>query len=105
MLIEIVLLYFLCKKIIQLAEQKNVPKTRWVMTTIFYWILGSSLANVLLIYALGIDISSIKKDEIIKMLMEHSMYFMFAGLSGGYLGYLFTRKRIEDLPDAGGTIE
>jgi hypothetical protein len=27
------------------------------------------------------------------------LYLMFAGMLGGYLGYLFTRKRMEDLPE------
>lgn len=103
---DLIILVYLCFKIAGLAEQKNVSKIRWVLTTIFYWILGSTLANMLVMYALGIHQMNITKSEdLLNVMIEHSMYFMFAGLSGGFLGYLFARKRIENLPDYNGTIE
>lgn len=112
-MLEIILLIYLCTKIAKLAGQKNVSKTRWILTTIFYWILGGMLANMLLVYALGIDINvDIEKGDMFenfKIVLEsfkpYSMYFMCSGLLGGYLGYLFTRKRIEDIPDSNDAIE
>ena len=99
---DIILLIFFCFKIAALAKQKNVSKIRWIMTTVFYWIIGGLFASSLLIFALGIDI---EKSNMLEVMIENSMYFMLAGLLGGYLGYLFTRKRLEELPDANNAIE
>ena len=103
---DIIILIFLCFKIAALAGQKNVSKTRWVLKTILNWIAGEVFGIFLLSYVLmatgRIDPETIKPfGEITKELF----FIMCAGLLGGYLGYLFTRKRIEDLPDSNNAIE
>jgi uncharacterized membrane protein YfcA len=105
-MLEIILLYFLCKKNAALAEQKKASKRRWVLTTIFNWILGEVSGIFLLSYILMI--AGHLDPEAVQPFgeMNKEMFFiMCAGLLGGYLGYLLTRKRLEDLSEADGTIE
>lgn len=99
---EIILLIYLCNTIAKLAGKKNVSKRRWVITTVFYWIAGEIIGYLLLLATLGIDL---EKEDGAKVLADNILYIMFAGLLGGYLGYLFTRKRLEDLPDSDEIIE
>lgn len=101
-MLEIILLIYLCTKNAKLAEQKNVSKRRWVLTTVLYWMLGGGFATAVLIIVLGIDI---EKDTFLNVMIENSIYFTCSGLLGGYLGYLFTRKRMENLPDSNNAIE
>ena len=98
---DIILLIFLCTRIAALAEQKNISKTRWVLTTVFYWITGE-VFGMFLLYSLlqymgRIDTVDIKQ---LSEMTKEIFCVMCAGYLGGYLGYLFTRKRMEELPDS-----
>lgn len=101
-MLEIILLIYLCTKNAKLAEQKNVSKRRWVITTVFYWLAGEAVGIVLLMTVIPIDAEMIQGGQEPKV---EFLYLMLAGLLGGYLGYLFTRKRMEDLPDSNDAIE
>lgn len=101
-MLEIILLIYLCNKIAKLSEQKNVSKRRWVLTTILYWISGEALGIFLVMTVIPVDADMFQPG---KDLSKEFIYIMCAGLLGGYLGYLFTRKRMEDLPDADGRVE
>ena len=93
---EIILLIFLCNKNAKLAEQKNVSKRRWVLTTVFYWITGELLGIMLLMTVIHVNAEMLQAGQAFS---KELLYLMFAGMLGGYLGYLFTRKRMEDLPE------
>lgn len=101
-MLEIILLIYLCTKNAKLAEEKNVSKRRWVITTVFYWLAGEALGIVLLMTIISVDAEMLQGG---KEISAELLYLMLAGLLGGYLGYLFTRKRMEDLPDSNDAIE
>ena len=98
-MLEIILLIYLCTKNAKLAEQKNVSKRRWVITTVFYWLAGEAIGIVLLMTVIPVDAETLQAGG------QEFLYLMCSGLLGGYLGYLFTRKRMEDLPDSNDAIE
>ncbi|WP_299252562.1 hypothetical protein [uncultured Cytophaga sp.] len=96
-MLEIVVLYFLCKKNALLAEQKKLSKSRWVITTIFYWILFEILMIALFSSFVKMDAEVIQEA---KTITNELLLMMGAGLLGGYLGYLLVRKRLENMPDS-----
>jgi uncharacterized paraquat-inducible protein A len=98
-MLEIVVLYFLCKKNALIAEQKEASKARWVITTIFYWVMGEILLITLFVSIVKIDLVAIQEA---KAITKELLLMMGAGLLGGYLGYLFVRKRLEDMPRPNG---
>ena len=89
-------MYFLCKKNASLAEQKGVSKIRWILTTFFYWVLFEILMMTLFVSIVKIDLEAIQEA---KTITKELLFMMGSGLLGGYLGYLFVRKRIESLPE------
>ncbi|HSY62830.1 MAG TPA: hypothetical protein VK796_13190 [Cytophaga sp.] len=101
---DIILLIFLCTRIARLAEEKKISKTRWILITVFYWILGEAF-GVLLLLSLLISLGRVDPETIQPLgeATKEMVFIMCTGYLGGYLGYLFTRKRIEDLPDSNDT--
>jgi hypothetical protein len=101
-MLEIILLIYLCNKNGKLAEEKNVSKRKWVLTTVLYWLAGEALGIFLLMTINPIDPEIFQGG---KEIGGEFLYLMCAGLLGGYLGYLLARKRIEDLPNSNNEIE
>ncbi len=79
-----------------MAEGKNLSKRKWIIRTILYWILGEVTGLVLLMSVIDIDAQKLQES---KTFSAELLYLMIVGIGGGYLGYLFTRKRLEDTPD------
>ena len=89
MLIEILLVFFLCRNISKMAERKDQPKRTWIIKTIQYWLLAEILMGCILIFGFGFDIEA-EQDQI---------YMSIIGSLAGFLGYLLVKKQLEELPD------
>jgi len=78
----------------KLAVSKNLPKWRWIIRTIMYWLLGDFTAMYLVMYLGGITITP----ETISGYTLEVFYVLAAGVLGGFLGYLLVKKQLEDYP-------
>ncbi len=85
-MLEIVLLFFLCKKIGVMATQKGLNPGRWKLYTVISWIAFEMLGCVTGIVVFGFD-----KNNLIELL-SFSILCAFGG-------FLFVRYRLENLPD------
>ena len=79
-MLELILLYFLCKKNASLAEQKGVSKIRWILTTFFYWVLFEILMMTLFVSIVKIDLEAIQEA---KTITKELLFMMGSGLLGG----------------------
>jgi hypothetical protein len=95
-MIEIFFLIYLCSQNSKLAALKNLSKRKWIIRTILNWILGEITGLILLMSVLNVDAQKLQEN---KEFSVELLYLMTVGICGGYLGYLFTRKRLEATPD------
>lgn len=96
LLIEIIVLIFLCRKNGQLAIQKGLKPNSWKLYTVLAWI-GAEFAGCLLAVALfvtpaGFDIKNMAQSD---MLAISTIAFFSA-----FGGYLIVRYILENKPDA-----
>ena len=93
---DILILIYLCYVISKLAASKNLPKGRWILRTVIYWMLGDFTAMYLvqLLAGITIDPDTLQSGTVtIEM-----FYVLFAGILGGFLGYLLVKKQLQDYP-------
>lgn len=90
---DLLILVYFCSVISKLAVSKNLPKWRWIIRTIMYWLLGDLTAMYLVMYLGGINITA----ETVTYTIE-IFYVLAAGILGGFLGYLLVKKQLEDYP-------
>ena len=91
---DLLILAYFCMVISKLAVSKNLPKWRWIIRTIMYWLLGDFTAMYLVMYLGGITITP----ETISGYTLEVFYVLAAGVLGGFLGYLLVKKQLEDYP-------
>lgn len=92
---DLFILAYLCVVISKLAVSKNLPKWRWIIRTIMYWLLGDLTAMYLVMYIGGI---SITPETLAAGYTIEVFYVLAAGILGGFLGYLLVKKQLEDYP-------
>jgi hypothetical protein len=82
-MIEIILLYFLCKHIGMMAQQKGLNPTAWKIYTILCWVGAEFLG-----FIIGMSLFGFNKNNLVG-LMGFALVCAFGG-------YLFIRKIIEN---------
>jgi hypothetical protein len=83
-MLEIIILYFLAKKIGATAIQKGLNPTRWKIYTVVAWLVGEIGGAV-------IGFSIFGKDDLMPLL--------FMALFGAFGGYLLVKYNLEKMPD------
>jgi hypothetical protein len=91
-MIEIIVLYFLCKNIGQLAVSKGLKPMAWKIYTILAWIAGELLGVVFGSVMFGVNI------EVYKYTNELGGLMLFA-LVCAFGGYLLVRRILEIRPN------
>ncbi len=91
-MIEIILLYFLCKHIGQLALSKGLKPLTWKIYTILAWIAAEFLGLILGVILFGVNLESLKNTSELSKLMLFALVCAFGG-------YLFIRKILENRPN------
>jgi len=95
-MLEIILLFFLCRKIGNIARGKGLKPFRWQLyTVISFFIFEGVGLNLALSW---LEIGEMKNmDQITKFMMQHPGVFLFS-LFTGFGGYLIVRKILESRP-------
>ena len=84
-MIELILLFFLSKKIGALARQKGLNSTRWIIFTILSWIVAE-------LFGIMIGILFFSKENVVSLVL--------VGLLFGVASYHGIRTLLQRLPDA-----
>lgn len=94
-MIEIILLFFLTRKIGRQAAEKGETPWKWKVSAVLTWFAAEFTGYGLFIFGTGI--ADPTKD------MFHVLMMAAFGLGSGYLGYLFTeymlKKKVESNPE------
>ena len=85
-MIEIIALYFLCKKNGTLAVQKGLPSLKWRLYTVLAWLIAEFIGLLL-----GVSIFGISKQSIYQV--------MGTGIFTAFGGYLLIKFILEKMPD------
>lgn len=93
---DIAILIYLCYVISKLAANKSLPKGRWILRTVIYWMLGDLTAMYLVQYLGGIKVTP----ESLQIPSMDMLYVLVAGILGGFLGFLLVKKQLQDYPAA-----
>jgi len=80
---EIILLYFLCRKIGKMAVEKGLRPGRWKLYTILYWILFECIGCYLAISLFGFSVNNI-------------VGLMAFAIVSAFGGYLLVRYKLEN---------
>lgn len=91
-MLEIIILYFLCKHIGKLALSKGLKPLPWKIYTILAWIAAEFIGVILGAVLFGINIETLKYTSELSRLMFFSLLCAFGG-------YLLVRKILENRPD------
>jgi len=83
-MLEIGILIYVCMEMSRLAESKNLSKRLWVLRTIFSWVLCEIVILTIVVEFFHID---------------NLFFLLFFGILGGFLGYLFTKRKLLDQPN------
>ena len=83
-MIEIILLFFLSKKIGILAEQKGLSSTRWIIITILAWIVAE-------MFGILVGFMFFSKDNLISILLVAILF--------GVASYHILRSFLQKFPD------
>lgn len=83
-MIEIILLFFLCKRIGKLAQSRGLKATVWVIITILTWI-GMEILGI------GVALMFFEKENILSVAL--------VGLLFGFMGYHMIHNYLQKLPD------
>jgi hypothetical protein len=83
-MLEIGILIYVCMEMSRLAESKNLSKRKWVVFTILSWVLSEMLILTIVIGFFHID---------------NLFFLLFFGILGGFLGYLFAKRKLLDQPN------
>ena len=83
-MLEIGILIYVCMEMSRLAESKNLSKRLWVLRTILSWILCEIVILTIVVEFFHID---------------NLFFLLFFGILGGFLGYLFTKRKLLDQPN------
>lgn len=94
---EIILVIYLSTRISKLAEEKQQAKSKWVILTVLFWIIGETFAIGLFTSMSGIQITPENMND--PAILGSLFTMLFAGCCGGFLGYLLVRKKLERIPD------
>ena len=93
-MIEIIVLYFLCKHIGKLALSKGLKPLTWKIYTILAWIAAELLGIIFGAALFGINLQA----ELSKQTNELGRLMLFS-LVCAFGGYLLVRKILENRPD------
>jgi hypothetical protein len=98
MLVEIIALFFLCRKNGALAIKKGLPAGRWKWFTILGWFAAEFTGLIFGIMIFGT--SSIENFTEINELEKSNLYGLWAiGMISAFGGYLIVRSILEKKPD------
>lgn len=92
-LIELVLLYFICVKIGKIAIEKNRSVLRWRIYAVLAWFFFEGIGANIAIAWLGIKLPTNMEDAT-KVLMQHPGVSFF-GIFCAFGGYLLVRSLLE----------
>ena len=84
-MLEIIALYFLTKRIGELADRKGQPRGKWKLFTVLGW-FGFEFGGMSLMALILGDTSNL-------------LILVIFGLLSAFGGYLLVRKQLEDYPD------
>lgn len=85
-MLDIIILYFICKKMGRIAAAKGLKPLNWKLFTIFTWILFEVIG-----FLIAVNLFGFRKDNAIAV-----MLFVVAFAFGGYLIVEFTLDRMPD---------
>ena len=98
MLIDIIALFFLCKKNGTLAIQKGLSANKWKWYTILAW-FGAEIVGLLFAIVL-FGKSNIENLKDLNALDKSNFYGLAAmGLISAFGGYLIVKAKLEKMPD------
>ncbi len=98
MLVEIIALFFLCRKNGALAVKKGLPASKWKWLTILGWFVAEFAGLILGMMIFGT--SNFEKVTDINDLEKGNLYGIWAiGMVSAFGGYLFVRSILEKKPD------
>lgn len=99
MLIDIIALYFLCKRNGILAIQKGLNASKWKWYTILGWFTAEIVGLIFAILLFGK--SNLENLNDINSLEKNNFYGLAAmGLISAFGGYLIVKAILEKMPDA-----
>lgn len=96
-MLEIILLYFLCRKMGNIAREKNLKPFRWQLYTIISFFLMEGLGLNLAMSWLNIG-EPTSMEQVTKFMSGYPGVFLFS-LFTGFGGYLIVRKVLETRPN------
>lgn len=98
MLVEIIALFFLCRKNGALAIKKGLPAGKWRWLTILGWFVAEFAGIILGMMLLGT--SNIENITDINDFEKSNLYGIWAiGMASAFGGYLLVRYILEKKPD------
>jgi len=87
-MIEIIVLFFLGRHIGKMAAGKGLSPNKWILRLILAWVATEFIGIILGIMMFGVG---------------NLFGLMMFAIACAFGGYLLVRKRLEDMPDSGGS--
>ena len=96
-MIDLILLFFLCRGITATANRKGLKPWLWNLYTVLAWFLCEFIGFNIALAWLGFT-SVQSPEQLLQILTRHPSLFLFS-LFCAFGGYLLVRKRLESKPD------
>lgn len=96
-MIDLILLFFLCRRIGATAARKGLKPWLWNLYTVLAWFLFEFVGFNIALAWLGYT-SVQTPEQLLRILAQHPSLFLFS-LFCAFGGYLLVRYRLEHRPD------